>query len=183
MSNFQHTIIMAPDEANSIADIADTGGIGNAPATEIIAGPYTHEYPTGYTIEVTVINRSPLMVRALLKNPAEQIVDRVEDEGRDIIRDYDLSHYDNTYTLSIVRQASREPNDSAVLNFVETGGKRCIFCGSEEMHSSLGPVENGAAVFTINCFSCMGTWQAKYKLTEIDNDTWTAPTENLANPD
>lgn len=181
MSNFQYTLQLVPDEANNIADIADTGGITDAPATQEIAGPYMHEYPTGYTIEVTIINRTPLMVRALLKNPGGHIVDRIEDEGRDIIRDYDLSHYDDNYTLSLVRAANPAPNEIAVLNFIESGGKRCIFCGSEEMRSSLGRVADGTAMFTRQCFSCMGSWQVKYQMLEIDADTWTPPTQNLVN--
>jgi len=148
----------------------------------VLTGPFIVEYPSGFTIELAVLNRPHGMVQALLKSTHGRVVDRIEDVGRSLERDYELHWQDYRYTLCIKRVTIGTLTSANANMYNTIGGVLCPFCGSDDLFTGtmqLREPSPGRAKQDVKCCACRACWEDLYVLEGINQeaDTWEPPAE------
>ena len=54
-----------------------------------------------------------------------------------------------------------------IREYVDSGGTRCPFCGSENIEGGSREIDGGIVSWEVSCIDCSSYWQDLYKLFDI----------------
>jgi len=58
--------------------------------------------------------------------------------------------------------------DGAMLRHISTGGEKCPFCGSLDIHGGSTIIGPGRMEYTMDCLNCEGEWTDIFVLTGVE---------------
>jgi len=58
-------------------------------------------------------------------------------------------------------------NENEVKQYVQAGGVKCPFCGSEDVEGGSMDVDTGYVSQEVTCLECDSTWNDLYKLIDV----------------
>jgi len=180
MPRFHTTLLLPGNEITAMAELIVEGQVPSRPATEFLGGPYEGRFNNSYVIRVVVLNTDPPSIHAALYDQGDTLLEE-QTVPEPLDQDYVFEQGDNNYQLSILRAANTVLVDDEVKLYIEQGGVRCPFCGSDDLHTGRLQTDAGIAWQRVECCSCEARWKDQYNLTDIDRDedSWEPPQANV----
>lgn len=182
MPRFHKTLLLPGNEITAMAEHVAEGQIEDQPPSMVLGGPYEVAYDNQFKMRVRVINSEPPSIVAQLEDHGGHIVLTMDGIDGDLDQDYLFEYGQDTYEMTIVRAANTVLLDEEVEVYLEQGGVRCPFCGSDDLHTGRMQTDAGIAWQRVECCSCEARWKDQYRLTGISREEgdWEPPQVNVA---
>ena len=156
-----------------VAQVEEAAAAG--PSEGELSERYTRTFDDGHVAEVWVAGGNPPRLVARLLSPDGTLVTEFTDREIDLAQDFEFRTGGNTYSLAILQTALGRLTEEQVVRYQETGGRRCPFCRSRELHHGLLRPDfreespETAACCSVSCLNCDASWTAVYRIAGIED--------------
>ena len=172
------SLLLPGNEITAVEEMIQEGQIPAQDEDLPLGGPYEAVFDNGFKVKIWAINSDPPHVEAILLDDDDNVMVHNDHVDGTIDQDYVFSHSGDTYRLTVTRAANTvlTPQEHAL--YVERGGVRCPFCGSDDLHTSTIQTDAAIAWGRVSCCACAAEWDDQYQLTGIRVET--LPAANVA---